>query len=360
MDKGNQPLYERYTEPGGEDYTELVFKTKTKDMTTPAILEGEFGTLANNKVKTTQKTSVDFMSPHFNRPNEFAHVRFKTRELPNGKKALVVEEMQSDLLQASKTNMFQSAKAFKDYDRVADKVLKDFPFKNTWYEFTIKRLTRYAADNGFEAIAIPKGSLAANRYGQSTFKAKKVKITPDIDAKTGEPNSDDFTLEWIDGNGKTVKKVKLNADTDYFIDAVKNYEKEIAGNFAEFQTTLLEATDTYTAKEFDFPSEAVLGSGSGKFRLYDKTIPSYMKKYAKKWNAKVYDDEIANPLGLMTYKEKFKMPVTVLELSPEMKIGVTSSSQPLFELLGGVSLSYWGAQAVSDSMENNSISQTTN
>ena len=36
--------------------------------------------------------------------NEFAHVRFKTREL-NGKKALVVEEMQSDLLQASKTEM---------------------------------------------------------------------------------------------------------------------------------------------------------------------------------------------------------------------------------------------------------------
>ena len=55
MDKGNQPVYERYTEPGGEDYTELVFKTKTKDMTTPAILEGEFGTLANNKVKKLKK-----------------------------------------------------------------------------------------------------------------------------------------------------------------------------------------------------------------------------------------------------------------------------------------------------------------
>ena len=139
-------------------------------MTTPAILEGEFGTLAGNKVKTTQKTSVDFMSPHFNQPNEFAHVRFKTRELPNGKKALVVEEMQSDLLQASKTEMFVSAQNLTGNMRVADKVLKDFPFKNTWYEFTIKRLTRYAADNGFDAIAIPKGELAANRYGQKINK----------------------------------------------------------------------------------------------------------------------------------------------------------------------------------------------
>ena len=55
-----------------------------------------------------------------------------------------------------------------------------------------------------------------------------------------------------------------------------------------------------------------------------------------------------------------KIPVTILELSDEMKTGVQSSSQPLFELLGGVSLSYWGAQAVSDSMENNIISQKTN
>ena len=54
------------------------------------------------------------------------------------------------------------------------------------------------------------------------------------------------------------------------------------------------------------------------------------------------------------------MPVTVLELSPEMKKDVVSSSQPLFEIFGTVSLSSWGAKEVSDSMENNIISQTTN
>jgi len=42
-----------------------------------------------------------------------------------------------------------------------------------------------------------------------------------------------------------------------------------------------------------------------------------------------------------------------------MKTGVTSSSQPPFELHGGVSLSTWGAKSVSDSMENNIISQKT-
>ena len=54
------------------------------------------------------------------------------------------------------------------------------------------------------------------------------------------------------------------------------------------------------------------------------------------------------------------MPVTVLELSDKMKSDVASSSQPLFSYFGGVTLSSWGAKEISDSIENNSISQTTN
>jgi len=359
------PVYEQYTSPGGSDYTELVFKIKNKEGTTPAILEGEFGTLAGNKVKSEVKTSINYNSPHFNKMNEFAHVRFKTRTLDNGKKVLTVEEMQSDLLQAAKQDLFSSARA-----QVAggDKILKDFPFKNNWYEFTIKRLTRYAADNGFDAIAIPKGELAANRYGQSTFKAKRIRIEPDIDDVTKEPASDNFELLWYNDKNEVVKSIRLNADDDYFFENLKRYEKEISGNFAEFQEKVMEATSEYKALDFDFPAEATLGSGAGKFRLYDKTIPSYMKKYAKKWNAKVYDETITaqentffNQMedGSKVYNGP-KIPVTILELSDEMKTGVTSSSQPLFELFGGVSLATWGAQAVSDSMENNIISQKTN
>jgi hypothetical protein len=89
-----------------------------------------------------------------------------------------------------------------------------------------------------------------------------------------------------------------------------------------------------------------------------------MKKYAKKWNAKVYDEsfsiEEVNIDSEFKPERMIEMPVTILELSPEMKTGVTKSSQPLFELFGTVGLSTWGAKAVSDSMENNSISQTTN
>ena len=107
----------------------------------------------------------------------------------------------------------------------------------------------------------------------------------------------------------------------------------------------------------------IVGSGAGKFRLYDETIPAFMKKYGKKWNAKIYDEKI--PYEDLNVDSEFKpdrmkeMPVTVLELSDEMKKDVVSSSQPLFEIFGTVSLSAWGAKEVSDSIENNIISQTT-
>ena len=115
---------------------------------------------------------------------------------------------------------------------------------------------------------------------------------------------------------------------------------------------------------------SIAGSGKGKFDLYNKTIPSYMKKYAKKWNAKVYDDNIPYftdkvnegifSTEVVTNAKRNDIPVTVLELSDGMKKDVVSSSQPLFEIFGTVSLSTWAANEVSDSMENNIISQTTN
>jgi hypothetical protein len=48
-----------------------------------------------------------------------------------------------------------------------------------------------------------------------------------------------------------------------------------------------------------------------------------------------------------------------MKITPEMKQGVQSNSQPLFELFGTVGLSTWGAKTVSDNIENNIISEKT-
>ena len=100
--------------------------------------------------------------------------------------------------------------------------------------------------------------------------------------------------------------------------------------------------------------------GQGKNQLYNKTIPAFLKKYGKKWNAKVYDDVfntskmVDEPGGI---RPDQKLPVTIIEITPEMKQSVQGTPQPLFSYFGGTVLGY---EAVSDSIENNTISQTTN
>ena len=156
--------YDTYTEPGGEDYKELIFKYKQK-----GALGGDKPIPVSTEV--TKFDNIDNFgieeSPHFHEMGEIAHVRFKTREIPGPRagveegslKVLSVEEMQSDLVQAVKQS---NEVADPNFDSLW--IITDFPFKNNWYELTLKRLIRYAADNGFDAISIPKGKVIQDRY----------------------------------------------------------------------------------------------------------------------------------------------------------------------------------------------------
>ena len=351
--------YEQYTSVGGDDYKELILKYRQL---------GELGGRKPIPLETgvTKYDNIDNFdiaeSPHFNEPNELANVRFKTRELSNGKKVLAVEEMQSDLVQAvkqSNKDMLEDANEFVDkYGEVEsleamDKVIKDFPFKNNWYELAIKRLTRYAADNGFDAISVPKGSVVQDRYNL-------VRKFDSIEIGSFDLARREIGIEAQDQNG-----VLQISELMKFENLEKRFGKDTAERIINKGKTLKQADYDNGNNSVTF-NQPIIEGGEGKNSLYDKAIPAYLKKYAKKFNAKVYDDK----LGRKVFDDEINdmvdldpiddIPVTVLELSDEMKVGVQSSSQPLFELLGGVSLATWGAQAVSDNIENNIISQQTN
>jgi hypothetical protein len=363
-------------EPGGEDYTELVFKIKKGGMDVgipvEAMQEIPIKDVAGKVVMEKSlpyMATVPFKNPaHMDIKSEIAHVRFKTRNL-NDMKVLTVEEMQSDFAiaarKAAETNQ-------------SGKKITDFPFKNTWYEMTTKRLIRYAADNGFDAVAIPKGSVAATRYGQDIAHIKNLKMIVeknpkgktfmDIDGSTVLNNSKDtfiFKINGLDGklNSRIMYQRKDNEVYDILkkykvSDKIKNKIDDILSGKKEIEPT----SNTFEFSTIPVPGE-VIGSGKGKYELYDKAIPGFMKKYAKKWNAKVYDDNIkvdpTVPMDSIGYaKDKFgtNIPVTIIKLTPEMKKAVQTDGQALFSIfgLGGV-----GASVVSDSIKNNTISNQT-
>ncbi len=247
--------------------------------------------------------------------------------------------------------------ARKGFQNNPDAKLMDFPFKNNWYELTIKRLLRYAADNNFDAVAIPKGSVAAKRYGETIGKAQEVNVTPFLDSVTNEPV---FQVRYFGAGNREIKRKEF-VEKEIF-----ELEKEIGSkNFAQLKNNIddfltnkpdSDLKNTYYFSKFDKP--IIIGSGKGKYELYDKAIPSFIKKYTKKWNAQVYDTEInTREIFVSNKTDQFEtIPVTIIKLTDDMKQSVQQDGQALFSIFGIGA----GAKIASDSMQNNSISKQTN
>jgi hypothetical protein len=270
--------------------------------------------------------------------NEFAHVRFKTRYgegLDDGKKILSVEEMQSDIVQDMK--QYGSA---------------DFPFKNNWYELVTKRLIRYAADNDFDLISVPKAQVIQDRY-KLTSRVKELEIG------SFDPIRKEVGLEARDQDNY------LQISELYSFDKVeKEFGKDVLEKIKN-EGKIYYQTDNKGRRIFtnvEEPpvielSKAIEIGGKGKSDLYDKAIPSFMKKYGKKWNAKVYDDQIETKELLYSYADTpKKMPVTIIEITPEMKKSVQEDSQALFNIFGIGTAGAVGTKAINDNKGNNTIS----
>jgi hypothetical protein len=128
-----------YSMPGGEDYKEMIISNKG---TTDVYQKGHFVDVAPKG------------------ENVMAHVRFNTRTI-NGKKTLFIEELQSDLHQKGKKSGYKK-EGFYDTEKPPDE-----PFKKNWHEMAMKRIIKYAIDNGFDAISWTPGKVQAARYDLS-------------------------------------------------------------------------------------------------------------------------------------------------------------------------------------------------
>ena len=99
-----------------------------------------------------------------------------------------------------------------------------------------------------------------------------------------------------DENGQMISEktvVGFPGDEGFYEEMAKVLRKDVGDkNYADVQQMILNDADGDSVIKKVLDEVTVVGSGKGKFDLYNKTIPSYLKKYAKKWNAKVYDDVI--------------------------------------------------------------------
>jgi hypothetical protein len=381
VDLANQSIpkstarFESYTLAGGENYREILLtmpNTKAAKLDARrAELEAkgsnitdadraEWASIMNKLQPETRdiegvsrfRGMPDYKSAHFpDQSNILAHLRVNDRVDADGKKMLLIEEVQSDWHQAGRNRgyglspsrfilrnpktggqvgdfatkaeaeefmktSFRSEEFSKGgffVDEIKGKVdVPDAPFKDTWYQLALKRALQYAAENGYERVGLTTGKQQAARYDLSKqvdvlYPSKEMDGTYSIDATRKN-------------DGEVINIVKNIKESE-----LSNYVgKDIANKIVKEKLDL--------GEDFEIAGLDLSIGGEGMKKYYDEIYPKFLEKYGKKWNAKIGDTKVNTVMERAENSMIPKMgqePVRYIDITPEMKAGV-QKGQPLF------------------------------
>jgi hypothetical protein len=367
----------KYQLAGGENYREILLTLPSSKTAMEEFLNVAGKKYGGNTPRTQwspednamyeqllidERTRIpsEYRSSHFSEPNILAHMRVNDRVDADGKKMLLVEEIQSDWHQAGREKGYNNPKAqnqaqqqitdlkeehkrlgklkeqakteeeksaisqqrfdlmnqVQELAKIGQTGIPDAPFKDTWYQLALKRLTKYAADNGYERIGLTTGKRQIERFADELRQN-----VDEIAFSSGYPSKDITTIsasqngqlaftgtvkdgKFLDGQarGKTVEEV---------------LGKSMAKQIAEKESGVLKGDDL------------TIG-GEGMKKYYDEIYPKFLDKYGKKYGASVGETKIKTGNA---YAQTKGIPATetirYLDITPQMKEG-TSKGQPLF------------------------------
>lgn len=287
--------------PGGSNYKELLLRIPPKNLQYPGGHYGEY-------------------------PNTIVHVRFDER-LVDGERAIYIDEIQSDWHHEGRTRGYTNGPQVYDPNNLtiddlrpkqtldgwaivdgrgdpASRILfsseeeaiatlnatyhnnfvknnykpPNAPFKNTWHELALKRMVRWAADNGIKRIALSTGDIQNKRYNLAnwvdtiTWGETGAPGTGDLKRVTiYMPDPEDF---WVNQDG-----IVQSASLDGFNNQPLS---EIIGK--DLADTILERANSGRSGGL---SKQELGDlkvgGRGKVELYDKKFVNALNKLLKKY-----------------------------------------------------------------------------
>ena len=312
--------HSRYQTPGGSNYKELLLTLPTKGLSAAdqELLQRSRKSIAGltdeemdrlEKIENNQASS-DYISSHWNEPNVLAHIRMNDRVGPDGKKILFVEEIQSDWHQAGRDKGYTDPAVRKKIDDNQAKLITmqsktpefdalwretydlletqkhgavpDAPFKKNWEQLAMKRVMKYAAENGYDRVAWLPGAEQAKRYDLakqvyqmrwSTKDGSKVLVI--------EPRGGNTIFFELDGAGKIVNGGEAGAD--YTGKALSDVVgKDLARKIVDGEQGVLKDTDLSIG-------------GEGMKGFYDKKLVNTTNDLIKKYGAKVEPGAIGDP-----------------------------------------------------------------
>ena len=385
--------YDRYKTPGGENYREILLKLPEKKNTQPPPDTSKWQVITkrtssidgsrdlqildeqNNSIgqrlgfqgsnsdairqvlpafldwKARTQDQVNFQSSHYKTdPNLLAHIRVQDFKTPEGKKVLLVDEIQSDWHQEARDLRRKEIKRIMDETGVDKKtataqvpedfgyasenrpirmsgevidlgdrtygvkwqdgsvsgvgmglshaqrlaeagkltgVVPDAPFKKNWHELAMKRVLDYAAENGYDSIAITPGAEQAKRYDLS-------KHLNEINY--GKNPDGTFSLTAVDKRGKPALNESSLSEEQLQDTVGKDLaQRIIAGEGNDFPVgSVSEGKKSLSGLDL------VVG-GEGKQVLYDTMLPKYLNTLGSQYGTSVGQMDL--PLG---YTEESK------------------------------------------------------
>lgn len=356
--ESRQPKFRGYQLPGGENYREVVITMPPKELRSPEQLEyaqlqkkmrsGNFSPEDSARFweldkglgteKATEavfgKRGETYRSSHWDDPNPLAHLRMSDR-VTDGKKTLLVDEVQSDWHQAGREKGYKSdfsnqeAERFQSlYDRHMNSGdlspqeiqemqflnekrdqsiygVPDAPFKDDWYQLALKRAIKEAIDGGYDRVALPTGARVSERFD----------LSKQIDRIDYNKNDDGtYSMSAIKGGKEVFSKEGL--DENELSGLVgKDVAKKIVGDEgkAQYDADIADELGVGVVKSLTGLDLSVGGKGMKKY--YDDIYPGYLKKFGKRYGSTVGKttvdvDGVAEPLHYMeitpAMREAFK------------------------------------------------------
>lgn len=372
--------YEKYKTPGGENYREILLKLPAFDSKRLMELEADIrrsesvyrdpmsmpdfrAKLAELETLKAEQAAAGapYTSSHYkDDPNLLAHIRVQDFKTPEGKKVLLVDEVQSDWHQEGRKKGYDVYPTQEELDKIAEferksqnntismseraqwaalrnkreGVVPDAPFKKNWHELAMKRVLDYAAENGYDTVAITPGAEQAKRY--------------DLSKQISRINYDKFNsgqneFKAWDKDGKKVFE-KYGASQEEVADYIG---KEAAEKL--FAATPKE--NHMGGQRYSLIDEELQVGGEGMKGFYDKILPDYLNNYGKKYGAQVREIDLtysptANQVqqgaaddALLSALE-VDVPVVkaptyhAFDITPQMREEIKTKGQPLYSKIG--------------------------
>jgi hypothetical protein len=397
--------YDKYQLAGGENYRELLLTLPDKKNQFPDfdqwITKRYGGEQVPENVRQAARKEYErqaeglgissgYQSSHFNEPNILAHMRVNDRVDAEGKKMLLIEEVQSDWhqagrekgyntpqakaeiqtkienldterknLQTEQAQLEEMAKPFtsqgqdaprdildrwnsvsnrlnnlqREYAPLANQLstglagVPDAPFKDTWYQLALKRAIKEAVDKGYDRIGLTTGKQQADRFGLS--KQVDEIAVPMVDAD----GSRSVRIDPTEGTSIKLMVDSKGVVTGYGAGSTQFSGKkldEVIGK--EIAEKVMNAEANAKFSGFDL---SVGGEGMKKY--YDEIYPNFLNKYGKKYGAQVGETQIttdyARDASGIPAQRPSKETIRYLDITPEMRKAV-QKGQPLAAVEG--------------------------